>query len=470
MGGFASKVSVTLIILGLVGSLNLGLFGQKYRDELKKKEYCRKYNTICLNFFILDGSGTNLADGAKYRDPEAPIGEPSPTVKKILDRVVALLNGLWDQCCVELKLGLGSVVRPEKIKAGSKTLEDIFTRRRNEFGEEEKVVKYEEKKEGRQTNQARVLNLLENGLRDIRKALEENGKKPGDKCLNIFIVGTVEGAAGFARTPGKVAVFGMSWYVDPWDPKRTPRLVGEAQAVRGLAHEIGHNLGLHHPGEMKESPCKRECQNDRLNLMWKEARNRIPIEREKNPGSNLLKCQCNIVEATKAKLGLRTAMFHGSQDLKLGSLGVVRPDVVAPAFWGYISRGREAEPVTVVALALGIFGPLVQVNGGIGGVAFRLVSPGTVFPNEDGTVWRATEPPPGLKLHEGAGVLAGIPGEPGTWFPAIEGYDAETGVTLAYLKLLLTVEEAEKPEPLPLPTEEPREPEGPVPPEEDHRS
>lgn len=320
MGRFASKVSVVLVILGLVGSLDLGVFGQKYLDELKKEEPCKELNTICLNFFILDGSGTNLADGAKYGDREAPIGEPSPTVKKVLDRVVALLNGLWDQCRVKFRLGLGSVVRPEKIKAGSRTLEDIFTR--NEFGE--KAVKYEEKKGGRRTNQARVLNLLENGL----KALGQSDKK----CLNIFIVGIIEGAAGFARSAGKVAVFEMSWYVDPWDPKRTPRPVDEAQAVRGLAHEIGHNLGLQHPDEMKESPCKRECQADGLNLMWKEARNRIPIERVKNPGSNLLPCQCNIVEATKAKLGLRTAMFRGSQDLELGSLGVVRPDVVAPAF------------------------------------------------------------------------------------------------------------------------------------------
>jgi len=92
---------------------------------------------------------------------------------------------------------------------------------------------------------------------------------------------------------------------------------------------------------------------------------------------------------------------------------------------------------------------MTQVSGGIEGVTFRAAEPGERFPD-----WTTTGLPPGLKVNEQVGVVAGVPMMPGTFYPAILALDQTTGNVLAILKITLTVQPREITPPPPPPPEE----------------
>ena len=407
-----------------------------YEQEHDELGACEGVNTICLHFFALDGSGTNLAWGATY-DKDQVFGKLSPDAKGALDRLVALVGGLWDQCCVQFELGIARAVKPEKISAGAgKTLKDLLTR----TAEGDVIVKAARKKD-----REGALDLAEEALKDIKAKLQGKGEWPegGDKCLTVFLVGEVEDPKlGFARMPGKVTIFELSYRKETLFEPPQIHIFEEEQAVRGLAHEFGHNLGLAHPDEMEAGDCKRKCMGDRMNLMWPDPGD------ARNPRSNLKRCQCAIVEDTKRDLGLMAAHFSLPSPLELErwAATVIRPDQVAPDFWGYISRGREAEPVSASLVCTGEMCALTA-SGGIEGVHFELAPPGTTVGGQTSTAL-----PPGLKLHEQIGAIWGIPRMAGTWRPVIQAVDEETSAAIATLALELKVEPNEPEPPPPRPS------------------
>ena len=232
-----------------------------------------------IHFFILSNSEykTELANGSSFASEEASIGTASPAVVKMFEAsVLPQINGLWDQCGVAFDLGMVKVVRPEKVNVpaeGTTLWEDttllFLFGTLIETGEPFVIT-------GDTDN--------ERGISLINEVLPAFGIPNGD--IAIFIVGPrfldindEHGAVGHAI---KNLVL-MSWRYVHFQNETRGEIIIPKPIMKILAHEIGHALGLDHPGEGIAVP---ENKFSEFNLM-----------RQRKLRSELIPEQCEIVKA-----------------------------------------------------------------------------------------------------------------------------------------------------------------------------
>ena len=232
-----------------------------------------------IHFFILSNTKnkTELANGSSFASEEASIGTASPAVVKMFEAsVLPQINGLWDQCGVAFDLGMVKVVRPEKVNVpaeGTTLWEDttllFLFGTLIETGEPFVIT-------GDTDN--------ERGISLINEVLPAFGIPNGD--IAIFIVGPrfldindEHGAVGHAI---KNLVL-MSWRYVHFQNETRGEIIIPKPIMKILAHEIGHALGLDHPGEGIAVP---ENKFSEFNLM-----------RQRKLRSELIPEQCEIVKA-----------------------------------------------------------------------------------------------------------------------------------------------------------------------------
>lgn len=224
-----------------------------------------------IHFFILSNAEfkTELGNGSSFVSEEDSIGTASPAVIKMFEAsVLPQINGLWDQCGITFDLGMVKAVRPEKVNLSEGgTLASLFGTL-FETGEPFIVTGYK----GNVT-----------GISLIKTTLPSFSIPNGD--LAIFIAGPkfldvetgLENVAAHAIKNLALA----SWRYIHFLNETRGEIVIPKYIMKTLAHEIGHALGLSHPGEGKAVP---ENKFSEFNLM-----------RQGKLGSELIPEQCGIV-------------------------------------------------------------------------------------------------------------------------------------------------------------------------------
>ncbi len=236
---------------------------------------------LTVNVFVLDDGVTALTEGATPL--ENPIwSEPAADVRaafhgEILDAV----NGIWDQCGVGFKGGLVRVLHPDRLRMPGGTLADKLF----EAYEREPAILHGTRT-GAVMHQARSLTL---------DALEDEGLRFGPADLTVFVTGLriltaingqYQDIEGFGEiTPPHYTIVRWGALYD------REQFVLPRQMVTTLAHELGHNLGLGHPG----SDGLNDTQQDPNNLMKGSG---VTPE----PRAHLLPSQCQRVARTLARI------------------------------------------------------------------------------------------------------------------------------------------------------------------------
>ncbi|TAK05548.1 hypothetical protein EPO33_00125 [Patescibacteria group bacterium] len=223
-----------------------------------------------LHFFILNGTGSELEQGARFSSDDAALGAVSPAVANMFERVVVpQLNGIWDQCGIAFDVGGINVVRAEKVKFKNLSLAELF-------GDHEgtRVVFFRSATEGTPW---------------IDGALPILGVPKGD--LAVFITGYR--IWNTDRYQEAAAATGKDWSILTWPHvyyvnESTGDIVTPKKTLGSLAHEIGHNLGLSHPGEDDAVP---ENKFSKFNLLTAELKDEFGLQ------SELIPEQCALVKA-----------------------------------------------------------------------------------------------------------------------------------------------------------------------------
>jgi len=233
---------------------------------------------IGLNVFILDDGETSLAEGATFADGEL-LGEPRSAVKRALQlEILPKLAGIWDQCGLGFELVGAWVVEPERIRvAGGKSLaEALFARQDGGL-----VIRH-----GRAAG-----DLLRQATFTLWQAAQAQEPRAA-QAFNVIIIG----ARILAMWEGRLTdIEGFS--EGGWPNYALVRWgavlegVIPKQMIATLAHELGHNLGLGHPGE----DGLNDTRSDPLNLMRGSGVS-------PQPRARLLASQCGRVGTTLTQL------------------------------------------------------------------------------------------------------------------------------------------------------------------------
>jgi hypothetical protein len=229
---------------------------------------------VPLNVFILDDGGNTLSDGAMYGEGSM-LGLPRQEVIQALhNRIAPALSGVWDQCGLGLELNGAWVVQPEAIHVSGRPLsERIYAQ-----GEDgHRVIRY-----SGQTDE-----LMRKATFELWQAAQRQ-TQAAFRGYNVVLVGTpiearwrgtwsaIEGFSG--GTWPKFAVARWGALLEGVQP---------GQMLATLAHELGHNFGLEHPGH---SPVT-AVRDDPNNLMKGSG-----VSPE--PRANLLTGQCERARET----------------------------------------------------------------------------------------------------------------------------------------------------------------------------
>lgn len=219
-----------------------------------------------VHFFILSDTGSELEQGASFGSTEDMFGAVSPKIAKLFEyTTVPEVNGLWDQCGIEFELGDVKVVRTEKVKLKSgRSLSYLFG---NYKGEKVALVRsYAE------------------GIEWIDGALPVLGVPKGD--LAVFITGYTiwilednNEKAGYAASDSLI----LSWRNVHFEDEDAGYITIPRMTLSSLAHELGHNLQLFHPGEDEVIP---KNKFSKFNLM----------DGEKGLHSKLIPDQCEVAK------------------------------------------------------------------------------------------------------------------------------------------------------------------------------
>ena len=200
-----------------------------------------------VHFFVLSGTKSDLEQGASFNSDDDMLGAVSPKIAKLFEyTAVPEVNGLWDQCGIEFELGDVKVVRAEKVKLKSgRFLSHLFG---NYKGEKVALVSSSAEK-----------------FKWIDDALPVLGVPKGDLAAfitgyTIWILGTDEERHGYAASNSVI----LSWRSIHFEDENAGYITLPRLTLSALAHEIGHNLGLYHPGEDEVVP---KNKFNKFNLM-----------------------------------------------------------------------------------------------------------------------------------------------------------------------------------------------------------
>ncbi len=190
---------------------------------------------IALNVFILDDGETALAEGASI--PEGSLlGQPRPNVLTMIQAyVLPKLSGIWDQCGVGFSLAGVWVVQPERVSVSGGTLaEKLFLQ------DERGLMIYHGREAGNLLRQATFALWQAAQEKEPRAAQAFNVLVVGARILTLW-EGELRDIEGFSESgwPNYVIIRWGALFQGI-----TPK-----QMISTLAHELGHNLGLAHPGE-----------------------------------------------------------------------------------------------------------------------------------------------------------------------------------------------------------------------------
>ena len=227
-----------------------------------------------LHFFVLSGTKSELEQGASFSSDDDALGAVSPAVAKLFEyTAVPEINGLWDQCSIAFELGNAKIVRAEKVKLPSgRFLSELFGDYKGERA-------------------ALVPHFGGGGIYLIKDALPILGVPRGN--LAVFITGyrlwvTDEGksVAGQSLPRGDASI--ASWRHIHFIDENTGSVVNPKTILGSMAHEIGHNFGLYHPGMDKVVSEDKFSNFNLLNI-------------ETGLRSELIPEQCEVVNANLDK-------------------------------------------------------------------------------------------------------------------------------------------------------------------------
>jgi len=238
---------------------------------------------VLLNVFILEDGATALGEGATFAT-SGLLGQPRADVlQAIQTQVMPKLTGIWDQCGVGFELSGAWVVNPGRVQLAGGV--DLATQLFQKEGPD--LVIQHGSSSGNVLRQAALM------LQEAARAEQPRAAQ----AFNVLIVG----ARILALWEGRLTdIEGFS--ESGWPNYAIVRWgailegVAPKQMISTLAHELGHNLGLGHPGEDGLS----ETSFDEFNLM--KGSGVTP-----QPRAHLMASQCRRAEQVLAQLQLQLA-------------------------------------------------------------------------------------------------------------------------------------------------------------------
>ncbi|MBI1729403.1 hypothetical protein HY229_01855 [Candidatus Acetothermia bacterium] len=247
-----------------------------YNFDAEQAEALSVNERIPLNFFIVDDGVTALAEDAVFTNGSI-LGRPSPRIlDAIRNTVIPKLTGIWDQCNFGFDLINVWVVRPQDIQISGQSLDQqLFSSQQGQ-----RVIQY-----GRES-----ADLLRQATYQIWRAAQGADARAANG-FNVLLIG-----AGI-MTSGVIADESEGFSESVWPNYavvRSGTIVQDIlpkQMISTLAHELGHNLGLVHPGQ----DDLYETLTDPMNLM---AGSGVSPQ----PRANLLQRQCDRAHVTYTAL------------------------------------------------------------------------------------------------------------------------------------------------------------------------
>jgi hypothetical protein len=191
-----------------------------------------------LNFYFFTDGATELSENAQFKDEQAPLGDPDPVVRRLLEQIIMPdLIGIYDQCGLAFELRIVKVLRPAKVRLPSgETLDRLF----EDASIGRKILDF-----------GKAAEKLDQAIPALHQMLQAEGLEILKDARNLFVVGHEGGPEvrnnPFARTrglglmPGRVAIASWAGFWAEGEQFYKPR-----QTVRLIAHELGHNFGLPH--------------------------------------------------------------------------------------------------------------------------------------------------------------------------------------------------------------------------------
>lgn len=244
--------------------------------------------SIPLNIFIIDDGVTALADDAQFSSTNI-LGIPRTDISAgIKAKVVNSLGSVWDQCGIGFELINAWVVDPARVAVSGGSLNDLFVDH-----EGHQVIRHGQ--------------LAGDSLRLATFRMWNEAQRLDPRAAHGFNV-LIMGSGIIAEYQGQLAeVEGFSNSIWPnYAIVRQGTLLDNvlpSQMIATLAHELGHNLGLGHPGE----DGLFDVMGDQMNLM--KGSGVAP-----QPRANLLQSQCDRAHATYEALLARMPEIESPEE------------------------------------------------------------------------------------------------------------------------------------------------------------